>query len=320
MREVAAVSTTGSSATGVAPAQRGPQPGEQLVHAERLGDVVVGAGVERGDLVGLGLADRQHDDRARASSPAGRRMTSMPSMPGRPRSRMHDVGVVVGGQRAAPPRRWPPGRRRSRGPRRLVGQGAADLRLVVDDQDPGHGASRLVTVASRRPASDDRHGRARRPACRRARARRPWRSTNPGRRRARARRRRRRRVAEALERLEHPVALGRRRCPGPWSMTRRSTRSPTAPASTRTGAPGGDEAQRRWRPGWPRPARAGPGRRRPAAASRARRRRPRRPARRRGSPAAAATTSSSADRRRRSGIERAGLEPAHVEQVADERG
>ena len=32
-------------------AERGPEPGEQLVHAERLGDVVVGAGIERGDLV-----------------------------------------------------------------------------------------------------------------------------------------------------------------------------------------------------------------------------------------------------------------------------
>ena len=41
----------------------GAQAGEQLVHAERLGDVVVGAGVERRNLVALGVADRQHDDR-----------------------------------------------------------------------------------------------------------------------------------------------------------------------------------------------------------------------------------------------------------------
>ena len=34
-------------------AQRGAQAGQQLVHAERLGDVVVGAGVERRDLVAL---------------------------------------------------------------------------------------------------------------------------------------------------------------------------------------------------------------------------------------------------------------------------
>jgi hypothetical protein len=32
-------------------ADRGAQPGQQLVHAEGFGDVVVGAGVERLDLV-----------------------------------------------------------------------------------------------------------------------------------------------------------------------------------------------------------------------------------------------------------------------------
>ena len=35
-------------------AEGGAEAGEELVHAERLGDVVVGAGVEGGDLVGLG--------------------------------------------------------------------------------------------------------------------------------------------------------------------------------------------------------------------------------------------------------------------------
>jgi hypothetical protein len=43
-------------------ANRGAQPGQQLVHAEGFGDVVVGAGVERRDLVtGVGTR-RQHDD------------------------------------------------------------------------------------------------------------------------------------------------------------------------------------------------------------------------------------------------------------------
>ena len=46
--------------------ERGPQPREELVHAERLRDVVVRAGVERGDLVALGLAHGEHDDRNRA--------------------------------------------------------------------------------------------------------------------------------------------------------------------------------------------------------------------------------------------------------------
>ena len=45
------------------PPECGPQTGEELVHAERLGHVVVGAGVEGRDLVALGLAHREHDDR-----------------------------------------------------------------------------------------------------------------------------------------------------------------------------------------------------------------------------------------------------------------
>src|SRR5678816_2254857 len=36
--------------------------GNELVHAEGLGDVVVGAGIETADLVGLLRARRQHDD------------------------------------------------------------------------------------------------------------------------------------------------------------------------------------------------------------------------------------------------------------------
>ena len=39
------------------------QPGEQLVHAERLGDVVVGAGVEGVDLVEAVGPTGQHEDR-----------------------------------------------------------------------------------------------------------------------------------------------------------------------------------------------------------------------------------------------------------------
>ena len=44
-------------------AKRGAQPGEQLVDAERLGDVVVGAEIERFDLVRLVGPAGQHDDR-----------------------------------------------------------------------------------------------------------------------------------------------------------------------------------------------------------------------------------------------------------------
>jgi hypothetical protein len=52
--------------------QRGADPGEQFIHPERLGDVVVGAGVECGDLLVLRVPCRQHEDgrRAPAAQPA----------------------------------------------------------------------------------------------------------------------------------------------------------------------------------------------------------------------------------------------------------
>jgi hypothetical protein len=53
---------------GVGPASPscGAQPREQLLHAERLGDVVVRAGVQRADLVALPLPGREDDDRCLA--------------------------------------------------------------------------------------------------------------------------------------------------------------------------------------------------------------------------------------------------------------
>ena len=42
-------------------AERRAGPGEQLLHGERLGHVVVGPGVERRDLVRLRLTDRKDD-------------------------------------------------------------------------------------------------------------------------------------------------------------------------------------------------------------------------------------------------------------------
>ena len=80
------------------PAQRRPQPGQQLVHAERLGHVVVGAGVERGDLVRLAVAGGEHDDRHLRPAPQPADDLE-PSMPGSPRSRITSVGVVLGRER-----------------------------------------------------------------------------------------------------------------------------------------------------------------------------------------------------------------------------
>ena len=46
-----------------------PHPCEQLPHAERFRDVVVGPGIQRVHLLGLLLARRQHDDRDRGPRP-----------------------------------------------------------------------------------------------------------------------------------------------------------------------------------------------------------------------------------------------------------
>src|SRR5262249_13303423 len=43
-------------------AERGADAGEQLVHAEGFGHVIVGAQIERGDLRALATPDREHDD------------------------------------------------------------------------------------------------------------------------------------------------------------------------------------------------------------------------------------------------------------------
>ena len=48
---------------GPGPAQVGAHARDELAHRERLGDVVVGPELEPGDLVGLGVLRRDHDDR-----------------------------------------------------------------------------------------------------------------------------------------------------------------------------------------------------------------------------------------------------------------
>ena len=53
----------------LAPAEQRPDAGQQLVDPERLRLVVVGAQVERLDLVALVLSDRQHDDGRRRPRP-----------------------------------------------------------------------------------------------------------------------------------------------------------------------------------------------------------------------------------------------------------
>ena len=125
-------SITGSPA-GVVAAQHRAQAGEQLVDADRLRHVVVGAGVERRDLLPL-LADRrEHDHRCRA--------------PGAQLTADVDAGPV-GQHEIEDHRLGRPHRRRGERRLRRVGrldlvagaaqarpQRAQDLLLVVDDED-----------------------------------------------------------------------------------------------------------------------------------------------------------------------------------------
>ena len=136
--------------------QRRPKPGEQLVHAERLRDVVVGAGVEGGDLVGLRIAGRQDEDRDRAPLPQP--ADDLDAVhPREAEVEDDDVGSVVGRQLQ----------------RRLAGGGQVDLvapgpqvgrqrpedgRFVVDGQDPGAhwsvpvwAVGRLMTIVAPPP-------------------------------------------------------------------------------------------------------------------------------------------------------------------------
>ena len=85
-------------------AQRRAEPGEELVHAERLGDVVVGAGVEGGDLVGLAFAHREHDDRH--VGPAAQAADHLDAVDaGQAEVEDDEVGVLARGERRALPRR-----------------------------------------------------------------------------------------------------------------------------------------------------------------------------------------------------------------------
>ena len=129
------VATAGGLVRGGDPAERGAQAGEELVHAERLGDVVVGAGVERGDLVALGAAGGEDDDRHGGPAPqAADDLDAAHS--GEAEVEDDGVGMVLGGE----PERVLAGG----GGVGLVaagaqvgGEGPEDGRLVVDDEHRG---------------------------------------------------------------------------------------------------------------------------------------------------------------------------------------
>src|SRR5262249_8744106 len=76
-------------------AQRGSHPRKQFVHSERLGDVIVGAEVQRLDLAGLVAAARQHDDR-HALIPCAQRAQQFVSLDiGEPEIEDDQVGLLL---------------------------------------------------------------------------------------------------------------------------------------------------------------------------------------------------------------------------------
>src|SRR5207248_2828750 len=117
----------------VGPPQRSAQTSEQLLDPERLRHVVVGAGVERGNLLGL-VADHGQDDH-RSATPGAQLTADRGAAAVREDEIEHDGVGRIRGERG------------ERGLGRLGSldlvsrtpeagpQGAQDLRLVVDDED-----------------------------------------------------------------------------------------------------------------------------------------------------------------------------------------
>src|SRR4051794_10603663 len=227
---------------GIAPAQHGADAGRELVGAERLRHVVVGAGVERADLLAL-VADRaEHDDREGA--PAAHLLADLDTAAvGQDEVEDHDVGRAHGdGVEGLPLRR---------GLRDLETRGAQDdpqaaedLGLVVDDEDvraalrhagaSGREAGRLTAKLAPCP-STGRCSSSRPPLAstnpRLIASPRPAPAPSPGPRAPRARPRKNgSKIASACAAAT----------PGPSSVTRTVRWSRAEPPVTRTGRPGGD--------------------------------------------------------------------------------
>src|SRR5262245_61701761 len=126
------------------------EPGEELVHPERLRHVVVGAGVEGRDLPALLLPHREDDDRDRG--PAAQAADHLDAVdPGQAEVEHDEVGVLArrdGECRLAARRELHVVAARTQ----VRPERAQDLRLVVDDEDARHSAARSrVTIVSPPP-------------------------------------------------------------------------------------------------------------------------------------------------------------------------
>ena len=125
--------------TGLSPcllqpvALRGTDAGQQLVDAERLGHVIVGAEIERLHLRSPRRSRLDSTMIGTAEPPSRmRRITSSPSMSGRPRSST-TRSALAAAPRPAPPRPSSASRPRSPGCQARA-QEAQDRRLVIDHQ------------------------------------------------------------------------------------------------------------------------------------------------------------------------------------------
>ena len=88
----------GDFVAGMPTPQRDAESREQLVHAERLRDVVVGAEIERSDLARSSIAPRREDD-DRDVGPAPQPDDDVePADARQPQIEHHRVGVVAGGE------------------------------------------------------------------------------------------------------------------------------------------------------------------------------------------------------------------------------
>ena len=212
------------------------QPRDELARRERLDDVVVGAGLERADLLLL-VADRAESTMIGiALHSRSARQTSMPSPSGSTRSRIAASGGWTAARSSAScavsagTTSKPASRSTTRSARRICGSSS--------QTSTRRAALTPATGLGQRQRDDEARALAR-AATRRGRCRR-WPRRSPSRSRARARspRRPRRRG----ERLEDPLAGRRARCPG---RGRRRARA----AGRRSPAPAPRPARRRaWRP------------------------------------------------------------------------
>ena len=121
------------------PAQDRADAREQLLDVERLGDVVVGAGVERARSCPAWRSRAVNTTTGTSLNERMRRSASMPSRSGSPRSRSTDVGSPVGDEHQTPPRRSRVSITSSDTRPQARAQRAAQGAVVLDHEHRRHG-------------------------------------------------------------------------------------------------------------------------------------------------------------------------------------